>query len=80
MRRLGHGTFKSTIEIAGDVYLFSFGADPTPSNKVASAASIYHVPLAPVILGPTDQLLLALFQVAQDTAGVYKITCGWWER
>ena len=79
VRRLGHGTFKSTIEIAGDVYLFDFGGDPRPANKVSAAATTFTVPMAPVILGPTDQFLLALWQVAQNAAGIYKITCAWWE-
>lgn len=80
VRRLGHGTFKSTIEIAGDVYLFTFGGDPMPSNKVSAAASVFHVPMAPVRLGPSDQFLLALWQVAQNAAGIYKITVAWMER
>jgi hypothetical protein len=79
VRRLGHGTFKSTIELAGDKYIFTFGGDPVGQNKVSAAASVFPVNLPPVILGPTDQFLLALWQVAQDTAGVYKIRGGFWE-
>lgn len=80
VRRLGHGTFKSTIELAGDKYIFNFGGEPIAANKVSAAATVFPVDLPPVILGPNDQLLLALFQVAQDTAGVYKVRIGWWEK
>lgn len=79
VRRLGHGTFKNTIELVNDRYLFLFGADPVGANRVAAAATVYPVNRPPVILGPTDQYLLALWQVAQDTAGVYKIRGGAWE-
>ena len=80
VRRLGSGTFRSTIEIAGDRYVFHFGQESQAMNKVVTAATVHHVNLGPVILGPTDQLAIALFQVAQDTAGIYRIRCGWWER
>jgi hypothetical protein len=34
-----------------------------------------------VILGPTDQLLLALYAAASASgAGIYKVRCGWVER
>jgi hypothetical protein len=32
-----------------------------------------------VILGPTDQFLLALYSPSQNAAGVYKVRMGWWE-
>ncbi len=80
VRRLGMGMFKQTIEIAEDRYIFTFGEKPIAGSLVASAKNVYQVNLAPVVLGPTDQLLLALFQVAQNAAGVYKVQCGWHER
>lgn len=79
-RVLGFGTFKSTIELAGDRYIWNFGGDVTGENKVSAAASIYQITMPPVILGPTDSILLALWQVAQNAAGIYKIRVGWRER
>lgn len=79
VRRLGSGTFRSTIEVAGDRYVFNFGQPSQAMNKVATAATVHQINLGPVILGPTDQFLLAIFQVAQDTAGIYRPRMGWWE-
>ncbi len=47
---------------------------------VLGAASHHIVGLGPVILGSTDQLLLALYSPSQSGAGVYKVRMGWWER
>ncbi len=80
VRRIGHGTFKNTIELDGDKYIFQFGGDPIAANKVSAAASVFQVTCPPVVLGFGDQLLLALWQVAQSSAGVYKVRCGWWEK
>lgn len=84
VRHLGHGTLRPSIEIAGDIKLFSFGGEPEVAGAggVTAAAAIRKsvVVLPPVILGPTDQLLLALHgQASQDAAGVYKVRMGWWE-
>lgn len=82
VRNLGFGTFRPSIEVAGDKYLISFGRDPMVAAAVAAAAvRTFHVNLPPVILGPTDQFLFALHgQAAQSAAGIYKVRMGWSER
>ncbi len=83
-RDLGFGTLRPSIEIAGDIKMFVFGADPeivgSQAGQAAAAIRTSIVCLPPVILGPTDQLLLALHsQASQNAAGVYKLRLGWWE-
>jgi hypothetical protein len=81
-RQLGHGQNRAAIAIIGDRYMFRFGEEPScGDNVVATAASRHLINLPPVILGPTDQLLLGLYTSddAQTVAGVYKIRVGWWE-
>ncbi len=82
VRHLGHGQTRAAIAIVGDRYMFKFGGDPSSGdNVVATAASRHLINMPPVILGSTDQLLLAIYASddAQTVAGVYKIRCGWWE-
>lgn len=80
-RHLGHSDIRPTIEIAGDVKLFRFGADPVCSGDGAAAAKRETmIALPPVVLGPTDQFLLALYAPSQSVAGVYKLEIGWVER
>lgn len=80
VRRIGFGEIKPTIELAGDKFVFRFGQDHMANNKVAAAASYFYINLPPVVLGPTDQFLLALYQPSQNAAGVYKVRCAWSER
>lgn len=82
VRHLGHGTLRPSIEIAGDKKVFVFGGDPILGSDGAAAAKREQVVnMPPVILGPTDQFLLALHgQASQSAAGVYKIRAGWIER
>ncbi len=80
MRLLGHGQIRAAIEFAGDRWTFRFGGQPSPgANVVAGAASRHLITLPPVVLGATDQLLLAMYAPAQNAASVYKVRCGWWE-
>jgi hypothetical protein len=80
MRELGHGQIRSAIEFAGDRLTFRFGGEPSPgANVVAGAASRHLITLPPVVLGATDQFLLALYAPSQSGAGIYKVRCGWWE-
>ncbi len=82
VRYLGHGTFRPSIEVAGDKYIILFGKDPTNVQAVA-AASVrnFIVNLPPVILGPTDQFLFALHgQASASGAGIYKVRMVWSER
>jgi hypothetical protein len=82
-RKLAFGAVRQAIEFTGDIITFAFGADPAlcSSNLIAGAASHHVVALPPVILGPTDQLLLALYAAASASgAGIYKVRCGWVER
>lgn len=82
VRRLGFGTLRPSIEIAGDKKLFVFGADPVDTTATAAAAvRTQLVNLPTVALGPTDQFLLALHgQASQDAAGVYKVSGGYYYR
>jgi hypothetical protein len=80
VRYLGFGQIRSAIEFIGDRYCFRFGGQPgVGANVVAGAASRHLISLPPVILGSTDQFLLALYQPSQNAAGVYKVRMGWWE-
>ena len=80
VRHLAHGQFRPSIQIAGDKYLFEFGGDPANVGATSIATIAHHVVgLPPVILGPTDQFLLALYSPSQSAAGVYKVRMGWTE-
>jgi hypothetical protein len=79
-RKMGHGVFRPAIAVTGDKYTFKFGQDPVEANVVATATTHHVVPMPPVVLGATDQFLLHLYAPAQDAAGVYKVSMGWWER
>jgi len=80
-RNLGFGQIRAAIEFAGDRTLFKFGGEPANgANVVAGAASRHTVYLPPVILGETDQFLLALYAPSQSAAGVYKVRGGFWTR
>jgi hypothetical protein len=80
VRYLGFGQVRAAIEFAGDRYCFRFGGQPSSgSNVVSGAASRHMITLPPVILGSTDQFLLALYAPSQNAAGVYKVRMGWWE-
>lgn len=80
VRYLGFGQIRSAIEFAGDRLMFRFGGLPGPgANVVAGAASRHLVTLPPVILGSTDQFLLALYAPSQSAASIYKVRMGWWE-
>ena len=80
VRDLGFGQIRAAIELAGDRTLFVFGRDPNYAGVVAAAASRHIVVLPPVVLGPTDQFLLAKYAPSQTVAGVYKVRMGWSER
>ncbi len=80
VRHLGHGVFRPSIALTGDKYTFRFGqTQEAGANVVATAVTHHIVGLPPVILGPTDQFLLALYAPSQSGAGVYKLRMGWWE-
>lgn len=81
VRYLQHGSLRPSIEVAGDKKLFVFGGDPIDTTATAATAirtQIVNMP--PVVLGPTDQFLLALYAASQSSAGVYKVRMGWSER
>jgi hypothetical protein len=81
VRELGHGQIRAAIAIAGDRYCFKFGGEnDTLGGVVATAASRHVINMPPVILGATDQFLLALYAPSQSAAAVYKLRMGWWER
>lgn len=82
VRYIGFGTLRPSIEIAGDKKVFLFGRDPAAIGATAAAAIREQiVNLPPVILGPTDQFLLALHgQASQNAAGIYKVRGAYFER
>ncbi len=80
VRKLGFGNVRVAIEFTGDKVLFDFGGDPGETNIVAGAATHSKINVPPVVLGPTDTMLLALAGVSTGTAGVYKIRGAYFER
>jgi hypothetical protein len=82
VRNLGFGQTRAGVAIIGDRYQWRFGDEPSSGdNVVITAASRHLINMPPVILGPSDQLLLALYSADnnQTVAGVYKVRMGWWE-
>jgi hypothetical protein len=80
-RQLAHGQFRPSIQIAGDKYTFVFGGEPEGAGATSIATIAHHVVnLPPVILGPSDFFMLALYSPSQSAAGVYKVRMGWMER
>lgn len=79
-RNLDFGQFRPSIAVAGDKYMFLFGDDPIGGVGATATINRHVVNLGPVILGPTDQFLLALYSPSQSAAGVYKVRMGWMER
>ncbi len=81
-RNLGFGQTRFGVAIVGDRYMWRFGDEPScGDNVVVTAASRHLINMPPVILGPSDSFLLALYAADnnQTVAGVYKVRCGWWE-
>lgn len=81
-RNLGFGQFRPSIAVAGDKYMFVFGAEPESAGIAGATATInrHVICRPPVILGPTDVYMLALYSPSQSAAGVYKVRMGWLER
>lgn len=81
-RNLGFGQFRPSIMIAGDKYMFVFGGEPEGAGVAGATATInrHVISRPPVILGPTDVYMLALYSPSQSAAGVYKVRMGWQER
>ena len=81
-RNLGFGQFRPSIQIAGDKYMFVFGAEPEAAGIAGATATInrHVICRPPVVLGPTDVYMLALYSPSQSVAGVYKVRAGWVER
>jgi hypothetical protein len=82
VRNLGFGQFRPSIQIAGDKYMFVFGGEPEVAGLAGATATInrHVINMPPVILGPTDFFMLALYSPSQNAAGVYKVRMGWLER
>lgn len=81
-RDLGFGQFRPSIAVAGDKYMFVFGAEPETAGIAGATATInrHVVNMPPVVLGPSDFFMLALYSPSQSAAGVYKVRMGWAER
>ncbi len=82
VRRIGNGVVRMAIEFAGDRITFLYGREPSPgANVVAGAASRHIITRPPIVLGATDQYMLALFAAASASgAGIYRIRVAWSER
>jgi hypothetical protein len=80
-RKVGSGVFRPSIAIAGDEYLFNFGAaQHALGAAVATGVSRHIIPMPGIVLGPNDQFMLHLYAPSQSAAAVYKVMMGWWER
>jgi hypothetical protein len=81
-RNLGFGQFRPSIQVAGDKYMFVYGGDPETAGIAGATATInrHVITRPPVVLGPTDFYMLALYSPSQNAAGVYKVRMGWVER
>lgn len=78
-RNIGQGVQRDGIEVAGDTTTFIFGADPLGTSNTEAAAGthdIVHMP--PVILDTGAEFILGRGQVAQNTAGVYGMSGGFY--
>ena len=76
VRHSGHGQMSDTIMVAGDRYLFTYGHQPS-----LGTTDRHVITRPPIVLGATDQYLLALYAPSQAaTAAVYKVRMGWAER
>lgn len=76
VRHGGHGQISDTIMVAGDRYQFVFGGAPA-----LGTVDRHVITMPPIVLGATDQFLLALYAPSQAvTAAVYKVRMAWWER
>jgi hypothetical protein len=80
VRKVGFGNTRVAIEFTGDKVLFNFGGEPGETNIVLGAATHSLINVPPVILGPTDSMLLGIGGPSTGTAGVYKIRGAFWER
>ncbi len=76
VRYLGDGQISDTIMVAGDRYVFKYGGDPS----VLGTTDRHVINRPQIVLGSTDQYLLALYAPSQAaTAAVYKVRMGWFE-
>lgn len=81
-RNTGFGQFRPSIQIAGDKYMFVYGGEPEAAGIAGATATINRnvIDRPPIVLGPQDFYMLALYSPSQNAAGVYKVRMGWWER
>jgi hypothetical protein len=81
-RNLGFGQLRPSIQVAGDKFMFVFGGEPEVAGIAGVTATInrHVITRPPVVLGPADFYMLALYSPSQSAAGVYKVRMGWWER
>lgn len=81
-RRIFHDAVRTVIPVVGDHIVFTFGAGERPPAGVLDGTTqlerVLHVP--PIILGPSDSLLLILWRASQSAAASYELQMGWWER
>lgn len=85
-RLVARGTLRETIVVANDEFTFDFGGDHAAVPRGAAAAAdstnfVYRtIGVAPVVLGPSDSLVLSLYAASQDGASSYEFECGMWQR
>ncbi len=81
VRKVGFGNVRIAIEFTGDKVMFDFVGDKAGQNNIVTGAATHSlINCAPVVLGPTDSMLLGIGGPSTGTAGVYKIRGAFWER
>lgn len=83
VRLVDHGIIRPVITVVGDIYTFDFGGDADLGHSLitsGTALSMVRVNVAPVCLGPGDQLVMSVHQTAQTVASAFEFKLGYYER
>lgn len=81
-RIIAHQRVRTVIPVVGDVILFKFGGEPTPSGQPLEGTTelerVIHCP--PVVLRAGDSYHLVLWRASQSAAASYECEIGGWAR
>jgi len=83
VRQVANGVLRPVISVVGDEFLFDFGGDVkggAGSLFEGTLISRQVIPVAPVILGPTDQLVMSFYATSQTAATSFEFEIGYYER
>lgn len=83
VRLISSGLLRTVIKVVGDTYVFVFGGAPgvvSPMAQAGTAICNMVIPVAPVVLGQNDQLLLHEFGASQTVGASYTFEVGFWVR